>query len=71
MRIIQERLKCIGCGSCAAVCPNSYEMAEDGLATLKGSAVDETGNFVLETDEAGCHREAAEICPVQIISVVE
>ncbi len=71
MKIFQERPKCIGCGSCAAVCPDGYEMGEDGLATLKGGEVDETGNVTLEVNEVGCHHEAAEVCPVQIISIQE
>lgn len=71
MKIKQERSKCIGCGSCAAVCPTGYEMAEDGLATLKGSQSDEAGNLILEVKEIGCHQEAADVCPVQIISILE
>ena len=68
MKIVQERKKCIGCGSCAAVCDQYFEMANDGLASIKGGQII-GDNMALEIPEAGCAKEAAEICPVQIISV--
>jgi len=68
MKIIQQRSKCIGCGSCAAICEKFFEMADDGLATLKGAA--QTGdNFELEVGDAACAKDAADICPAQIIKV--
>ena len=68
MKIIQERSKCIGCSSCVAVCPKFFDMAEDGLADLKGAA-QSNDNFELETEDAGCIKEAVEVCPVQIIKI--
>lgn len=68
MKIVQERSKCIGCGSCAAVCPKMFEMADDGLASIKGGQM--VGeNMELEVEKPGCAKEAGEICPVQIIHV--
>ncbi|MBU2265170.1 ferredoxin [Patescibacteria group bacterium] len=68
MKIIKERSKCIGCGSCAAVCEQYFEMADDGLADIKGGQMN-GDNMELEVKGAGCVKEAAEICPVQIISI--
>lgn len=68
MKIIQERKKCIGCGSCAAVCEKYFEMGNDGLASIKGGQTNGE-NMELETADAGCAKEAAEICPVQIIKI--
>jgi ferredoxin len=68
MKIIQERIKCIGCGSCEAVCPKFFELAEDGLSSLKGGKP-AGENFELEVEDVGCAQQAAEICPVQIIKV--
>jgi ferredoxin len=68
MKIIHQRSKCIGCGSCAAVCPKYFEMADDGLASLKGGKP-AGENFELEVQEAGCAVEAEGICPAQIIKV--
>lgn len=70
MKIILERKKCIGCGSCAAVCPKFWEMAEDGLAKLKGGKTNsKTGNDELEVKAVDCNQEAADSCPVQIIKI--
>jgi ferredoxin len=54
-----DKEKCIGCGSCAAICPGNFEMGEDG----KSSVLKE------EIDELGCNQVAAESCPVQAITV--
>lgn len=70
MKIIQERSKCIGCGSCVAVCPKFFDLTDDGKASITGGQnVGE--NMELEVEDAGCAKEAAEICPVQIIKVVK
>lgn len=70
MKIIIHRLQCIGCGSCVAVCPEYFEMVEDGLASIKGGEM-KGENMELEIQEAACVQEAAEICPVQIIQIIE
>lgn len=72
MKIILERKKCIGCGSCAAVCPKYWEMAEDGLVKLKGSKTNsKTGDDELEVESIGCNKDAAEACPIQIIKIIK
>jgi ferredoxin len=30
-----DKSKCIGCGSCAAVCPRGIKMGDDGKAEIK------------------------------------
>jgi len=70
-KIIQEREKCIGCGSCAVLCPKYFEMAEDGKAKLIGSRKNEKGDYELEVEEIECNQEAADACPVQIIHIVK
>ena len=57
--IIQERKKCIGCGSCVAVCPENWEMKDDGKAWP----------IKTEVEEIGCNKQAEEVCPVQCIQV--
>ena len=69
-KIVHEREICIGCGSCAAVCPDFWEMADDGKSTLKGAKKSKDGKiFELDVDEVGCNQEAADICPVHCIHV--
>jgi ferredoxin len=69
MKIILKKKQCIGCGSCVAVCPDFFEVADDGLSDLKRSQF-EGDNQALEVNELGCAKEAAEVCPVQVIEIV-
>lgn len=49
---------CIGCGSCAAICPAVFEMTNEGKAKVK------------KTDAKDkCVKEAEEACPTDAISV--
>ncbi len=68
-KVTQEREKCIGCGTCVAVCPDFWVMGEDGKATLKDSKDAGNGIFELEVDNPGCCKEVESACPVQIIHV--
>jgi ferredoxin len=54
-KISIDKKKCIGCGACASICPDGFEMA-DGKAKVK-------------SQKANCAKEAADSCPVQAISV--
>jgi len=69
MKIIHEREKCIGCGACVGVCPNNWEMEDDGKSRLISSKPNLIGNFELEVQEAGCSQDAVESCPVSIIHI--
>lgn len=70
MKIVQEHEKCIGCGSCAAICPKYWEISDDGKSKIIGS--EKVGsNFELEVDKVGCNQEAADACPVQCIKVIK
>jgi len=70
MRIIHKRKKCIGCGSCVAVCPAFWEIGEDGKAHLLGSQFSpEKDEESLEVEKIGCNQEAADVCPVQCICI--
>ena len=68
MKIIHEVEKCIGCGACAAVCSDFWEMKDEGKSHLKGSKKVED-NFELEVDDPGCCQQAADTCPVQCIKI--
>ena len=69
-KIIHDRPICIGCGACAAVCPDFWEMVEDGKSDLK-KAKKMGERQVREIDKIECNMEAAESCPVNCIHIEE
>jgi ferredoxin len=68
MKIIQEHNKCIGCGSCVAICPKYWEIADDGKSKLKGATIDKN-KYELEVNKLECNQQAADVCPVQCIII--
>ena len=71
MKIIFNKEECIGCGSCAAVCPDFWEMTDDMKSRLKNSVQNAEKKFELEIEEkdAACNEEASQICPTQVIKI--
>lgn len=67
-KIKHEVEQCIGCGSCSAICPKRFEMADNGKAHLIGSEVKEIEE--LEVEKIECAEAAAEACPAQCIHIV-
>ena len=59
-KITVNKATCIGCGVCAAICPNSFEMKEGKSSPKKP-----------KTKEITCEKTAEEACPVKAISVIE
>jgi len=59
-KIIFEKEKCIGCGTCAALCPENWELKGEKAKPKK-----------LVLNELGCNKEAEENCPVSCIQVIE
>ncbi len=51
---------CIGCGLCAEICPEVFEMNDEGLAEVIEGA---------DCEDAGCCEEAADSCPTDAISL--
>lgn len=60
-KIKQEHEKCIGCGTCVALCPENWEMHEDGKARPKKT----------EVENLSCNQQAADSCPVLCIHVIK
>ena len=50
--------KCVGCGACSAVCPEVFEMTDDGKAKVKSGA----------KKDAKCIKQAIESCPSDAIN---
>lgn len=71
-KILYFRDRCIGCGSCVAVCEKYWEMKEDGLSFLKNSRLQKGAGettYELDIDAPECNTDAQDVCPVQIIKV--
>jgi len=66
-KIKLEREKCIGCGSCQALCPKYFELTDDGKSHIKGAEKKEVEE--LEVGKIECAESAAEACPAQCIYV--
>ena len=60
-KIILNKEKCIGCGACQVVCPEYFEIGEDGKAKVKKEEIEENEN--------NCVKEAIDGCPVQAIEI--
>ena len=60
-KITLDKDKCIGCGACAAQCPENFEMKNDGenKASVKKAKV----------EDLGCNKDAEEVCPVDAIKI--
>ena len=72
-KIIQNYEGCIGCGSCAAVCSDFWDMDYDKMkAVLKrGKKNEKTGEYELEVNDIKCNQEAADVCPVTVIKIIK
>ena len=60
MKVKVNQDTCIGCGACQAICPNVFEIGDDGHAVAKVDTVP-------ESDVANAH-DAKESCPVGAIT---
>jgi len=60
IKIEVDKEACIGCGQCAAVCSENWDIV-DNIAVPKNA----------EPKEIGCNQEAADACPVDAIKITE
>lgn len=61
MKVEVNREACIGCGACAAICDDVFEIDDEGLSTVKDNNVSEN----LEDSV----KEACDACPTEAITV--
>lgn len=71
IKIIHDRVKCIGCNSCVCIAPHTWRMDEtEGKALLIDSV--RKGKLyigeIFDMDESA-NRAAAEACPMRIIKI--
>ena len=61
MKVSVDKQKCIGCGTCIAIAPESFKLGDDG----KVQTLEPMG------DSEAKVKEAAESCPVSAITVTQ
>ena len=74
MKVSIEREECTSCGTCWETCPDFFEEdPEDHFSRVIEKF--RTGSTIVEgsipEDLEGCVRDAADLCPVQIILITE
>ena len=70
-KIIYDRNKCIGAGSCEVVAPKFFKVDSEGLAILLNGQDKGEGIYELEIndDDLKISKQAAESCPVRAIEI--
>lgn len=62
MKLKVNKDVCIGCGACQAVCPEIFEIEDDGLATVKVDIIPEENKEDAIDAKEGCPTSAIEDC---------
>ena len=58
MKVIVDKDLCIGCGACQAICPDVFEINDDGLSeAIESEVADKNKEEVVEAIES-CPTEA-------------
>ena len=53
MNLKVDKNICIGCGACQAICPDVFEIEDDGLAAVTGEVTEANKEEALDA-KAGC-----------------
>ncbi|MEK6874444.1 MAG: ferredoxin [Nanoarchaeota archaeon] len=72
-KITHNKPECIGCGACAAIAPQFWQMAEDGKSDIIASKKREDGweEIDIIDEYLEINKEAAESCPVNVIHLCD
>ena len=60
MKVTGDQDTCIGCGVCTSVCPDVFELNDEGKAQVIDGA---------DCEAAGCVEDAASQCAVEAINI--
>ena len=62
MKVSIDAEKCIGCGTCSAICGKIFEIGDEGKAVVKQQP---------SKEDEDCVKEAFESCPTEAIILEE
>ena len=68
-----NRPECIGCGACAVIAPEFWEMNDDGKSDILNGE-NKPNNWqekVIGEPDFEINLEAAESCPVEVIHIID
>jgi ferredoxin len=74
MMVKIDRSNCVSCGSCWDTCPGFFEQDPGDSFSRIIEQFRAAGNLaegIPPADAGACARDAADLCPVQIISISE
>ncbi len=72
MKVKVNKEACIGCGACAAICDEFFEINDDGLSQIKIDEENKDLDFVFVKEELQDEvRDAIDSCPTGAIEVNE
>ena len=63
MKVKVDKDSCIGCGACAAICPEVFDLDDDGLSEVKTEEVKDNN-----IDDV---KDAVDSCPTGAIEIEE
>ena len=67
MKVSIDQTKYVACGSCVAICPEVFEMKDDGTVDVKA----ELKGKEIPTELESKAREAHDMCPATAIVIEE
>lgn len=68
MKVKVNKDACIGCGACAAICDEVFELNDEGLSIVKESfKADEDGFYEIKDDLKDQAQDAIDSCPTGAI----
>lgn len=73
-KVVFNRAKCIGDGTCAAISSKHWDMDNDGRASLRGcdtTSDDERKTKIFTEEELEQYMDAASSCPVGAIEIID
>ena len=67
MKVKVNRDACIGCGACAAICPDVFEIDDEGLSKVVNSDVKDENIDDVKDENIDDVKDAIDSCPTGAI----